>query len=59
MLAVEDEYVGPRLDGEITAEFMKDLMQHFKDQKILHKKYAYKVWYTGSILIRYGIQEVS
>ena len=41
--AVEDSYQGPRLDGDITAEFMQDLLQWFKDEKRLHKKYAYKV----------------
>lgn len=40
---VEDSYQGPRLDGDITAEFMQDLLQWFKDEKRLHKKYAYKV----------------
>ena len=41
--AVEYSYQGPRLDGDITAEFMQDLLQWFKEEKKLHKKYAYKV----------------
>lgn len=44
-ISIEDDYEGPKLDGEktVTLEFMKELMQHYKDQKKLHKKYAYKV----------------
>lgn len=40
---VEGSYSGPRLDGDISEEFMRDVLQYFKDQKKLHKKYAYKV----------------
>nr|CAG4640747.1 EOG090X03S1 [Eulimnadia texana] len=43
-MAIEDEYTGPALeDGKVTLKFMEDLMQAFKDQKKLHKKYAYKI----------------
>ena len=42
-LEVEDSYDGPRLDDDITADFMVQMMSWFKDQKLLHKKYAYKV----------------
>lgn len=42
-IKVDDEYKGPRLDGSITPEFMSDLLKWFKDQKILHKKYAFKI----------------
>lgn len=42
-LEVEDDYKGPRLDGTITADFMTDLLEWFKSQKILHKKYAYNI----------------
>ena len=42
--AIEDDYTGPQLeDGTVTEKFVKDLMQTFKDQKGLHKRYAYKV----------------
>ena len=42
--AIEDDYTGPALqDGQVTAQFMNDLMTWFKDQKLLHKKYAFKV----------------
>lgn len=40
---MESDYTGPRLDGDITAEFMTELVTHLRDQKKLHKKYAYKV----------------
>lgn len=40
---VDDKYEGPRLEDKISAEFMQDLMEHFKDQKKLHQKYAFKV----------------
>ena len=43
LAVVEDSYSGPKLDGEITAEFMQDLLQWYKDENRLHKKYAYKV----------------
>ena len=40
---VEDKYDGPRLEGDITQDFMKQLISRFRDQKLLHKKYAYKI----------------
>lgn len=44
-ISIEDDYTGPKLQDETTVslEFMKELMQWYKDQKKLHKKYAYKV----------------
>ncbi|KAL8600494.1 Serine/threonine-protein phosphatase 5 [Nucella lapillus] len=43
-MTIEDDYSGPQLeDGKVTEKFVKDLMQTFKDQKGLHKKYAYKI----------------
>ncbi|KAI6661075.1 Serine/threonine-protein phosphatase 5 [Oopsacas minuta] len=41
--AVEDSYDGPRLEGDITADFMQQLIDRFRDQKLLHKRYAYKI----------------
>lgn len=42
--AIEDDYVGPKLeDGKVTLQFMKDMMDWFKDQKKLHRKCAYQV----------------
>ncbi len=39
---VSDDYSGPRLpdDGTVTQEFVTELMEHFKNQKRLHIKYA-------------------
>lgn len=46
-LAIEDDYNGPKLeDGKVTLKFMEDLMEHYKDQKKLHRKFAYKVLYN-------------
>lgn len=42
-LVVDKDYTGPRLDGDIDVEFMKNLITTFKEQKKLHIKYAYKV----------------
>ncbi|KAH9643027.1 hypothetical protein HF086_013588, partial [Spodoptera exigua] len=41
---IEDEYVGPALeDGKVTLKFVTDLMEFYKKQNKLHKKYAYKI----------------
>jgi len=41
---VEETYKGPVMaDGQVTKEFMSDLMEWYKSQKVLHRKYAYKV----------------
>ncbi|XP_067830990.1 serine/threonine-protein phosphatase 5 [Heptranchias perlo] len=43
-MTIEDDYTGPKLeDGKVTLQFMKDLMQWFKDQKKLHRKCAYQI----------------
>ena len=42
-IEVEDSYDGPKLEDDISAEFMKDLLKWFKEEKKLHKKYCYKV----------------
>nr|CAB3265115.1 serine/threonine-protein phosphatase 5 [Phallusia mammillata] len=43
-MSVESTYEGPRIpDGGIDESFMKDLIQWFKDQKRLHKRYAYQM----------------
>ena len=41
---VDESYSGPRWDnGELSAEFMSDLLEWLKEEKKLHRKYAYKV----------------
>ncbi|XP_064599585.1 serine/threonine-protein phosphatase 5-like [Liolophura sinensis] len=44
-MAIEDEYEGPEMEegGKVTGEFMTQLMLTFKDQKKLHRKYAYQI----------------
>lgn len=51
--AIEDDYVGPQLeDGKVTLKFMEELMEFYKDQKKLHRKFAYKVRKRTDIWIR-------
>ncbi len=43
---VESTYDGPKIDSEtskVDEEFVKAMIQRFKDQKKLHKKYAFMV----------------
>lgn len=42
---IEDEYKGPTLlnGKEVTLDFMKELMECYKQMGKLHRKYAYKV----------------
>lgn len=43
-MAVESTYSGPHLvNGKVTLEFMQELMDAYKDQKKLHRKYAFQV----------------
>ncbi|XP_026333326.1 serine/threonine-protein phosphatase 5 [Hyposmocoma kahamanoa] len=44
VMTIEDEYEGPALeDGKVTLKFVTELMEYYKQQKKLHKKYAYKI----------------
>lgn len=57
--AIEDEYKGPQLEnGKVTLKFMKELMEFYKQEKRLHKKFAYKVNHrtNESILLFFLIQ---
>ena len=48
---MESDYSGPTLEnGKVTLGFMKDVMAAYKEQKKLHKKYAYQVVYYSLIL---------
>ncbi|GJQ76366.1 PpD3 [Trypoxylus dichotomus] len=43
-MTIENEYNGPELeDGNVTLTFMKELMELYKKQGKLHRKYAYKI----------------
>lgn len=56
--AIEDEYEGPGLeDGKVTLKFVTELMEFYKNQKKLHKKYAYKVIFGyNTIQLLYSTQ---
>ncbi|XP_063958968.1 serine/threonine-protein phosphatase 5-like [Lytechinus pictus] len=41
-MIIEGDYEGPALENDkVTKDFMVKLLQHFKDEKTLHRKYAY------------------
>lgn len=43
-VAIEDEYTGPKLvDGKVTLQFMQELLEWYRNQNKLHRKYAYKI----------------
>lgn len=42
-MTVDSTYSGPRLDGDITREFMEELTVWYRKQQVLHRKYAYKM----------------
>jgi len=43
-MCIEPDYSGPKLDdGKVTKEFVEELLPFLKDQKKLHKKYAYQI----------------
>lgn len=43
-VAIEDEYTGPKLvDGKVTLQFMQDLLEWYRNQNKLHRKYAYQI----------------
>ena len=44
-MAVEDKYDGPRLteDNKVTVGFLDQLLEHYRDQKLLHRKYAFQI----------------
>lgn len=41
---IESDYEGPKLEeGKVTLEFMKHLMEWYKNEKKLHKNFAYRI----------------
>nr|SVE78147.1 EOG090X03S1 [Daphnia lumholtzi] len=43
-MAIESSYPGPHLvNGKVTLEFMLELLDAYKDQKKLHRKYAFQI----------------
>ncbi|XP_055307629.1 serine/threonine-protein phosphatase 5 [Sitodiplosis mosellana] len=52
-IEIEDDYDGPKLEnGKVTLEFMENLMEYYKDQKKLHRKYAYKILCEIDVYLR-------
>jgi serine/threonine-protein phosphatase 5 len=49
-IIVDSDYTGPRFEEEITAEFVTGMMDHFRDQKKLHRKYALKLMIAVCVL---------
>ncbi|KAL3006842.1 hypothetical protein AAZX31_08G300200 [Glycine max] len=44
MLDVEPQYSGARIEGDaVTLDFVKKMMEDFKNQKFLHKRYAFQI----------------
>lgn len=42
-MVVEDGYDGAPLEKEMTAEFIDNMLERFKNGKTIHKKYVYQI----------------
>lgn len=42
-MTIEPEYDGVKLGDGMTAEFIKDMLERFKNGKKIHKKYVYQI----------------
>jgi len=53
LIAIEDDYTGPKLDpdGKVTVEFTEQLMETYKEQQKLHRRYAYQVFYIMYLIV--------
>ncbi|KAK8939228.1 Serine/threonine-protein phosphatase 5 [Platanthera zijinensis] len=50
---VEAQYNGPRIEGEVvTLQFVKKMLDDFKNQKCLHKRYAYQIILQAREMLR-------
>ncbi|KAI9049506.1 hypothetical protein LZ554_006535 [Drepanopeziza brunnea f. sp. 'monogermtubi'] len=63
-IVVEADYDGARLETEMTAEFINDMLERFKTGKRLHKKYVYqiilavkKIVYDEATMVEMEIEE--
>ncbi|KAL9097763.1 MAG: hypothetical protein Q9165_000089 [Trypethelium subeluteriae] len=45
-MEIEASYDGVRLENEMTEEFIKDMIQRFKDGKKIHRKYVFQIILT-------------
>ncbi|KAL5232131.1 hypothetical protein ABZP36_030907 [Zizania latifolia] len=53
VIEVEPQYTGPRVDGDtITLDFVKAMLDEFKKQKCIHKRYAYQIVLQALELLR-------
>ncbi|KAI7687113.1 Serine/threonine-protein phosphatase 5 [Sarcoptes scabiei] len=43
-MTIDDNYFGPKIiDNKVTKEFVEELIEYFRCEKKLHRKYAYKI----------------
>lgn len=43
-MTIDDSYDGPKIvDGKVTKEFVEEMINYFKEEKLLHRKYAYQL----------------
>nr|XP_010915451.1 serine/threonine-protein phosphatase 5 [Elaeis guineensis] len=50
---VEPQYTGARIEGEVvTLDFVKKMMEDFRNQKCLHKRYAYQIVLQAREMLR-------
>lgn len=42
-IKVEDDYDGVHLEGEMTQEFIDDMIERFKNGKNIHRKYVFQI----------------
>lgn len=52
-IEVDPQYTGARIEGEVvTLDFVKKMMDDFKNQKFLHKRYAFQIVLQARELLR-------
>ena len=56
---MDDGYQGPRLEDDLTSEFMKELLEWLRKEKKLHRKYAYKVHCVQALELEVLIHSVT
>ncbi|KQK03219.1 serine/threonine-protein phosphatase 5 [Brachypodium distachyon] len=53
IIEVEPQYTGARIDGDtITLDFIKQMLDNFKQQKCIHKRYAFQIVLQARDLLR-------
>lgn len=57
-MVVPDSYDGPRMEPDaegrlqVSRQFVVDMMAHFKDQKMIHRRYAYEIVLRAQALFK-------